>query len=727
MARHPRQWCLAFASCWLGLAGCGAPPSSTSSDAKTVEVAEELPAPVSVAKAEPEAPASTSATAESKPSTTEAAPPMHDPLPGVQLIPREILFGNPQRAAARISPDGAKMSFLAPVNNVLNVWVGPVDDPSAAKAVTNDTKRGIRSYFWSYTSKHILYIQDQDGDENWHVYSVNLDSGETKDLTPIEEVNAQIEAVSEKFPSEVLIGLNDRNKQLHDIYRVNIESGEKTLVQENPGLLGFVIDDDYKVRFGMSAGPEGMKLLKPNDAQGWDDYLLIPMQDAMTSRPAGFDKSGNILYFIESRDRDTGALTAIDLGTNAQTVVAEDPRADLSDVLAHPTEKTIEAVAFTYARKEWKILDPKVQADFDYLKTVHEGEFEITSRTLDDQHWTVAYLTDDGPVLYYHYDRAAKKTTFWFANRDDLKGLPLVHMYDVVIKSRDGLDLVSYLTLPPGTDDDGDARPSKPVPMILDVHGGPWARDEWGFNPDAQLWANRGYAVLSVNYRGSTGFGKKFINASAKEWAAKMHDDLIDAVEWAKAEKIAQPDKIAIMGGSYGGYATLVGLTFTPDVFVCGVDIVGPSNLKTLLASVPEYWMPMMPIMHELMGDPSTEEGQKLLEERSPLNYVEKINKPLLIAQGANDPRVKQAEADQIVSAMKARHIPVTYVLYPDEGHGFARPENRMSFYAVAEAFLAEHLGGRYEPIGKAFDGATLTVPEGAHDVPGLEAALKAK
>jgi hypothetical protein len=306
---------------------------------------------------------------------------------------------------------------------------------------------------------------------------------------------------------------------------VNIETGERTLIQENQGLLGFMTDDDYKVRFGLSAGPDGMKLLKPNDAMGWDEFLAIPMEDAMTSRPAGFDKSGDILYFIESRDRDTGALTSIDLKTNEQKVVAEDARADLSGVLSHPTEKTIEAVAFTYGRNEWKILDPKVQADFDYLKTVHDGEFEITSRTLDDKHWTVAYVTDDGPVLYYLYDREPKKATYLFANRDDLKGLPLVHMHDVVIKSRDGLNLVSYLTLPPGTDEDGDGRPSQPVPMVPDVHGGPWARDEWGFNPDAQLWANRGYAVLSVNYRGSTGFGKKFVHASAKEWAGKMHDD----------------------------------------------------------------------------------------------------------------------------------------------------------------------------------------------------------
>jgi dipeptidyl aminopeptidase/acylaminoacyl peptidase len=285
--------------------------------------------------------------------------------------------------------------------------------------------------------------------------------------------------------------------------------------------------------------------------------------------------------------------------------------------------------------------------------------------------------------------------------------------------------LVCYLSLPPGSDPDGDGRPDKPVPMVLDVHGGPWARDDWGFNPHHQWLANRGYAVLSVNYRGSTGFGKEFINAANGEWSRKMHDDLIDAVNWAVEKKIAQKDKVAIMGGSYGGYATLVGLTYTPDVFACGVDIVGPSSLVTLLQNVPEYWMPFMPVMKMRVGDVDTEEGQKALLERSPLTRVDKIQKPLLIGQGANDPRVTQLEADQIVEAMKQKNIPVTYVLYPDEGHGFARPENRMSFNAVAEAFLAEHLGGRFEPVGDDFEGATIKVPTGDDGVPGLAEALK--
>jgi dipeptidyl aminopeptidase/acylaminoacyl peptidase len=351
----------------------------------------------------------------------------------------------------------------------------------------------------------------------------------------------------------------------------------------------------------------------------------------------------------------------------------------------------------------------------------------VTDRTTDDRTWVAAYIQDDGPVEYYLWDRDQQKGTFLFTNRPELEGLPLSPMMPVIIESRDGLDLVSYLTLPYGTRVDGKGFPVYPLPMVLLVHGGPWARDSWGYDAQHQLLANRGYAVLSVNFRGSTGFGKDFINAANKEWGRKMHDDLIDAVNWAVDRGVAQKEKVAIMGGSYGVYATLAGLTFTPEVFACGVDIVGPSNLVTLLNSIPPYWERSIEMFATRVGDHRTEEGRELLESRSPLNYVEKIEDPLLIAQGANDPRVKQSEADQIVEAMQKKNIPVTYVLYPDEGHGFARPENRISFMAVTEAFLAENLGGRYEEIGDAFVNASITVPTGADDVPGLEENLGAQ
>jgi dipeptidyl aminopeptidase/acylaminoacyl peptidase len=644
---------------------------------------------------------------------------------GTRLIPREILFGNPDKAAARISPDGKRLSYLAPVDGVMNVWVGPLDNLNAAKPVTKDKKRGIRVYNWAYTNDHILYAQDEGGDEDFHIYKVDLATLETTNLTPIKKVRAQIQEVSHRFPKEILIGLNDRDPQYHDIYRMNIETGQKDLLQKNDEFAGFITDEDYRVRFAQKVTPDGgSQLFKPRGNDAWEEFLKIPMEDDMTTSPSGFDKSGDVMYLMDSRGRDTGALFAWNLKTNDKQLIAANPLCDVGGIMMHPTENTIQGVSFTYLRTEWEFKDKEVAEDYKYLKTVADGDITVASRTLDDKQWIVAFLLDDGPVKYYHFDRTSRKERFLFSNRKALEDQPLQKMHPLVIKSRDDLSLVSYLTLPPGSDADGNGRPEKPVPMVLNVHGGPWGRDSWGFDPEHQLYANRGYAVLSVNFRGSTGFGKKFVNAGNKEWAGKMHDDLIDATDWAIKEKIAEPDKIAIMGGSYGGYATLVGLTFTPEKFACGVDIVGPSNIITLFKTIPTYWTPVVQMFKIRVGDHESEEGQKLLRERSPLTHVEKIKRPLLIAQGANDPRVKQSEADQIVDAMKEKKIPVTYVLFPDEGHGFARPENNLAFTAVTEAFLSRFLGGRYEPIGDDFEGSTITVPTGAADVPRLPEAL---
>lgn len=645
-----------------------------------------------------------------------------------QLISRDVLFGNPDRAAVRLSPDGRQLSFVAPVDGVLNVWVGPADDFSAAKPVTNDKHRGIRAYFWAYTNRHIVYLQDKDGDENWRVYSKELQTGATKDLTPMSGVQARIQDVSEKLPTEMLISLNDRDPQHHDVYRVNIETGERALVLKNDEFLGFTTDDDYRIRLGTKVTDNGgTELFERTPDGAWKPFAKIGPDDALTTRPAGFDKTNQVLYMLDSRDRDTTALVAFDLKAGSQKVVAAEPRADIDGALAHPTEKTIEAVSFTVERQEWKILDKSIEPDFAYLRTVTNGEFQIGSRTLDDKAWIVAYVLDDGPVKYYFYDRPARKARFLCTNRKALENLPLAKMRSTTIKSRDGLNLVCYYTLPLDCDKDGDGRPEAPAPMVLNVHGGPWGRDTWGYDPEHQWLANRGYAVMSVNFRGSTGLGKKFTNAANREWAGKMHDDLVDAVRWAVSQKIADPKKVAITGGSYGGYATLVGLTFTPELFACGVDSAGPSSLVTLLDNMPPYWKPQMEMFVSRIGDHRTEEGRKFLLERSPLTRVDKIVRPLLIAQGANDPRVKQVEADQIVKAMQDKKIPVTYALFSDEGHGLVRPENRMAFNAIAEAFLAEHLGGRCEPIGDDFKDSTVAVPAGADQVRGVTEALGKK
>jgi dipeptidyl aminopeptidase/acylaminoacyl peptidase len=643
-----------------------------------------------------------------------------------EMIPRELVFGNPDKTSPRLSPDGSKLSFLAPVDGVLNVWVGPADDPAAARPVTEDKKRGIRIHFWAYTSKHVVYLQDEEGDEDWHVYVVDLEQGTTRDLTPIEGVKADIVEVSHKRPGEILVGLNDRDPKFHDVHRLDLATGELTLVQENKEFLGFVTDDDFNIRFAMKLTADGgSELFQPGDQPGqWRSFLKIGKEDSETTYPVDFDKSGRVLYMVDSRDRDTSALVSWNLDTDQKQVLAEDPKADLADVFVHPTEKTITAVAFNYDRKRWQILDDAVAPDFEALRQVADGDIEPLGSTLTFDRWMVAYVVDDGPVRYYRYDRDDKQASFLFTNRAALEGKTLARMRPELIESRDGLILVSYLTLPPGTDADGGGRPDRPLPLVLHVHGGPWSRVSWGYNPFHQWFANRGYAVLSVNFRGSTGFGKGFLNAGDLEWAAKMHDDLLDSVEWAVEQGIADPDRVAIFGGSYGGYATLVGMTFTPEVFAAGVDIVGPSNLVTLLESIPPYWAPAIELFAKRVGDHRTEEGRALLSERSPLSRADRIQRPLLIGQGKNDPRVKQAESDQIVDAMKAKGIPVTYVLYPDEGHGFARPENRLSFYAVTEAFLAPILGGRFEPIGDDFEGSSIELVEGAGHVPGLAEAL---
>jgi len=607
----------------------------------------------------------------------------------------------------------------------LNVWVGPADDPWAAEPVTNDTGRGTRFYLWAYTNEHILYLQDKGGDENWRVYATEIETRETRDLTPFHDVAARIENASADHPDHILVALNNRDARFHDLHRVNVRTGAMKLVQENPGFAGFITDDDYAVRFATRMTPDGgAETLRPTADGDWETFLKVSMEDSLTTGHLGLDKTGRIAYWRDSRGRDTAAVVEIDLETGAQRVLAEDARADAGGVMAHPTEKHLQAVSFTYERRRWEVLDPEIEKDFEFLGRLAEGDFSVASRTLDDTQWIVVYTMDTGPARYYHYNRAERTARFLFVSRDDLDGLPLAPMRSAVVKSRDGLDLVCYYTLPPWADENGDGLPDRPLPMVLLVHGGPWGRDTWGLNASHQWLANRGYAAMSVNFRGSTGFGKAFVNAGNMEWAGKMHDDLIDAVNWAKEQGIAHADRVGIMGGSYGGYATLVGLTFTPETFACGVDIVGPSDLVTLLSTIPAYWTPMIELFANRVGDLRTEDGKKLLEERSPLHLADRICRPLLIGQGANDPRVKQAESDQIVSAMQGRDVPVTYVLFPDEGHGFARPENRMSFNAVAEAFLARYLGGRFQPVGEDFKGASVTVPTGAEHVPGLKEAL---
>lgn len=643
------------------------------------------------------------------------------------LIPRAALFGNPVKAGAQLSPDGKWLSWMAPLNGVMNVWVAPADKPEAAKAVTSVTDRPIPGHFWAADSEQLLFVRDNAGDENYRLYGVHVASGKQQDYTPFDKVRVRVIGSSRTRQDELLVGINNRDPRWHDVHLLNLKTGELKLVMQGDGYAGFVADDALQLRMA----------LRPNAAGGVDYFavkggrvadtplLSTNLEDAATS-PLGYTSDGKTLYWMDSRERDTTAVFAEDTASGKRTLIAEDPRADLGGTLRHPVSGVVQAYAVNYLRNEWQFLDKPLKADFEWLQQqLGRGEVIVSSRNRADDKWIVVVDAVSKPSTTYLYDRKAKKLQTLYVARPDLQGAPLVPMHPVEIKARDGLTLPSYLTLPPGADRDGDGRADQRVPMVLLVHGGPWARDGYGYNSYHQWLANRGYAVLSVNFRASTGFGKKFLNAGNKQWGLAMHNDLLDAVDWAVKQGVTSSDKVAIMGGSYGGYAALAGLTFTPTSFACAVDIVGPSNLETLLATIPPYWEAGRRQMYSRMGDPTTEEGRAILRAASPLYKADQIVRPLLIGQGANDPRVKQAESDQIVNAMKAKNIPVTYVLYPDEGHGFAKPSNNIGFNAVTETFLGKCLGGRVEPLGDTQRQSTAQVPHGAEHVQGLVEALK--
>jgi dipeptidyl aminopeptidase/acylaminoacyl peptidase len=615
----------------------------------------------------------------------------------VELIPRQVLFGNPERISPRISPDGTQLAWIAPSNGVLNVWVAPARtgrdegiDWSAARVVTDDTDRGIRMFAWAHDGRHLLYLQDTGGDENWRLHDIDLVTMQRRDLTPFDNVQTQLIAAEKKFPTEILIGLNNDNPQLHDVYRLDLTTGELAKEVENPGFIGWVADSQLVVRAAIAPQPDGglVVMVRGSAAEDWRQLLAIDAEDALTSGPVAFSEDGTTLLAQSSVGTNTGRLVRLDLTTGEAEVLAEDPEADVTDIRLHPDTREPQIVTFLKDRSEYLVLDPDVAADLAAIRALHPGDPSFPDADDADATWLIAFTNDAGSVQYFSYDRQARTGRFLFEARPELSRYELAPMEPFSFTARDGLTIHGYATFPPGA---GRAM----LPTVLNVHGGPWARDAWGFDPEAQWLANRGYLCVQVNYRGSTGYGKAFVNAGDREWGGRMHDDLVDAVAHVTGNGWADPARVAIYGGSYGGYAALVGAAFTPDLFRCAVDIVGPSNLKTLIETVPPYWAPMIAQFHRRLGDPAKDAD--FLWSRSPLSRVGDIRIPLLIAQGANDPRVKQAESEQIVAALKAAGIDHEYMLFPDEGHGFAKPENRLRFYAVAERFLARHLGGRAE------------------------------
>ena len=606
------------------------------------------------------------------------------------LIPREVLFGNPEKISPQISPDGKFLAYIAPDRGVLNVWVrtiGKKDD----HAVTRDRDRGIRYCWWAHNNKDLIYIQDKNADANWHLYAVEMKTRKTRDLTKFEGVRAQNVMMDPNFPNEILIGLNIENKRLHDIYRIDLTTNTCTKEESNPGdIVGWFTDTDFKLRGALRTMPDGGFQLRVRDevASAWRPLTTWRSEDALSSHPIGFTPDNMSIYATSSTGSNTARLVTISLSVGTEKVLASNSEVDAGTVLIHPTKHHVQAVAFTEDRTEWEVLDKSIKKDFEAIKKLHDGDFSIISRDLADKTWLVRFETDQAPIHYYTYTRDNRKAELLFTSQSKLEKHKLARMKPVTITSRDALELHGYLTLPVGV------KP-KNLPAVLLVRDWAWSRDTWGLSSTPQWLANRGYAVLQVNFRGSTGFGKSFINAADREWGGKMHDDLIDAVNWMIKQGYADKNKIAIFGrGIYGGYEALVGLTFTPDVFACGVDMVGISNLAAWMKSFPPYWEPYRPLVAKRIGNP---DDQAFLKSRSPFFKVDRITKPLIIAQGANDPYIKRADTEQMVSALQKAGVAVQYELFPDEGHRLVKPENRLKFYASAEKFLAKHLGGRFE------------------------------
>lgn len=625
----------------------------------------------------------------------------NDKLP--PLIDRELLFGNPEIAGAQISPDGKFIAFVKPYKDTRNIWVKRVDEPfEKAKLITNRTDRPIPNYFWSYDGKYILFTQDKGGDENYNVYAVNPNdapkTGEevptARNITDAQKVRAIIFAVPETEPDAIYVGLNDREPAWHDLYKVKISTGERTLISKNiDRLQGVIFDNADKMRLALRVPPNGDTEILRIDADG-KSTKIYSCNLFETCAPIRFHKDNKRVYLQTNKGTpDLTQLVLLDVETGKEEIVESDPlkRVDFDSAVFSDVTDELIYTAYTdeKTRLYWK--DKKFEADYKYLQSkLPNKEISFGSSTNDERMWLISAYSDTEPGETYLYNRDTKNLKLQYKIRDKINRDYLAPMQSITYKSSDGLEIPAYLTLPKGIS-------GKNLPLVVFPHGGPWSRDTWGYNSYAQFLANRGYAVLAPNFRASTGYGKKFLNAGNNEWGQKMQDDLTWGVKHLVAQSIVDPKRIGIMGGSYGGYATLAGVAFTPDLYAAGVAIVAPSNLKTLLQSIPPYWEAGRVIFYKRMGDPNTPEGSAQMERQSPLNSADKIKTPLLVVQGANDPRVNIHEANQIVVALRDRGFPVEYMVAPDEGHGFARPVNNMAMVAKAEKFLAKYLGGRYQ------------------------------
>ena len=636
------------------------------------------------------------------------------------LIPREILFGNPERADPKISPDGAQLGWLAPdKNGVINVWLSALDG-AKPHPVTSETAYPIHYYRWAADGKHILYLHDNNGDEIDHLFAADLMTSNVRDLTPFRGVRAQNVLTNSQHPKSLLVALNLRDRNSFDMYRVDLETGAITLEATNPGdVLTWKTDENFVIRAATAFdGKTGRTIIRVRDAadKPWRDLVVMPFERALFagevvngSLIAGFDPDGKSLLVDSALHSDKGRLVRVDLQDGHELeAVAEDAHADVAyfsgsrlglepSVICHPVTGALQAVEFDYTAPHWFFLDSKLKADFESINRDVPGFIEFVSRDNGDEKWIVAIQRCDAPGSYYAFDRKTKKLTKMFDSNPDILRFPRAPKKPVVMKARDGLELVSYLTTPPGVE-------AKNLPLVLLIHGGPWDRDDDSYDPEVHFLTNRGYAVLQVNYRGSTGFGIKFFNAGNLQVGLGMVEDVFDGARWAVDQGIADPKRIAAMGGSMGGYATLRALEMRPDLFAAGVDEFGPADEATGIRTFPKYWSNIVARWRRREGDADHDENWN--RKISPLYHVDAIRAPLLIGQGENDPRVTMANTEALVAALRKAKREVAYVVYPDEGHGLARPENQRDFYGRIEEFLAKHLGGRAEPW-KKINGST--------------------
>lgn len=607
------------------------------------------------------------------------------------IPPKHVLFSNPDKFTPQISPNGKLISFISLYNGIPNIWIRSIDKDDA-KPITHEKNIGIGSYSWLFDSEHIIYTQDAQGGNNFHIYKINITNKISKDVTPFDNVSARIISYRREFPDEILLGLNKNHPAFHDVYKWDLKNDSLTLVEKNPGnVTGWIADNNLQIKAAMTVKQDGSVSLVMRDYIGaeWQEKINWSFEDASQSSPVGYSSDNRKIYIRDCRNSNTSRLILFDPNTGEEKVIAEDQIYDVKGVFGNPVDHEVIAVTFAKERKEVVVLDKNFTVDFEILKNIDHGDYAIVDSTLDFNKWLILFYKDNGPVSYYLYDRITKKNKFLFYNNGLLAQYKLASTKPISYKSRDGLNIHGYITYPTNTEEKTN------LPMVVLVHGGPWSRDNWGYQPTVQWLATRGYAVFQINFRGSAGYGKNFMNAGNKEWGNKMHHDIEDGVKWALENKIANKDKIAIFGSAYGGYEAMIGATRSSDMFRCAVNIVGPLSLNKLAESFPQEWSHFKNSFVKRVGDPVYEKD--LLEDRSPIKHLDNISIPVMIAHGKLDPRTDRNDTEMVVRKLKEKNIHVEYLMFEDEGHGFVKQHNTMHCFATAESFLARHLGGIQE------------------------------